>query len=301
MIINWFNRRMKRLSLLVLFTIVTFASTLYAADVVIIGNKALKPVANVIDEINKTHNLDTTVISPKDAADSYSLNKLIDREAPKAVLALGKGALTSALTLPEDIPLIYGLIINPVDTDRKNITGIYMATPVHKYVSLLSEHFPMIKKVGIVKLPGMEETSGNARMKPELIYYTASNPYEFIEGINTLDSNVDAFLLLPERKLITSSSLEALYLYSFKEKVPVLGISEKYVKSGSLFSLGFDMKDMVKQITSLVGDVIREKRAVDIKPSPPQSFTLHINRQTAKTSGVNVSQKLYRQARRVYP
>ncbi len=293
---------MKGLSfLLVLFTILASASKSDAAEVVIIGNAALKPVSNVIKGIHNTLHLESIVISPMVARDNLELKKLIDKEAPKAVLALGKDALSAALTLPEDIPLIYGLIINPVKTDRLNITGVYMATPVHEYVSLLSKHFPKIKKVGIVNLPDTEKPVGHPGMKPELIYYNATNPYEFIEGINTLDNGVDAFLLLPERKLITATSLNELYLYSFKENIPVLGISEKYVKSGSLLSLGFDMKDMVTQITSLVGKVVKEECAVDIKPSPPHRFNLHINRQTAKTAGVYVSPKLYKQARRVYP
>jgi len=270
-----------------------------SAEVLIIGDTKLKPVSELVTGIEKALSYSTTVKSPADVKDN--LETVVYREGAKAVVALGQDAVNISLSLPESIPVIYALIINPPETSRKNITGVYMATPVSEYMSFINKHFPDIKRIGIICEPETRAFSCPPEKSESALLYRAKNPYEFIAAVGSMRNNVDALLLLPEKNLLSQTALEKTFIFSFREKIPVIGISEKYVKSGSLFSLGFDSAHMEKQIGNLVTKVLSRRTAAGIPQSPPEKFTLYINNKTAESTGIHIPPELFNMAERVYP
>ncbi len=270
-----------------------------SAEVLIIGDATLKPVSELITGIEEALSYTSTVKAPADVKDN--LESIVYKEGAKAVVALGQDAVNLSLSLPESIPVIYGLIINPPETARNNITGVYMATPVSEYMSFINKYFPDIKQIGIICEPKTKDLLCSTAVPANVTFYHATNPYEFIKVISELRNNVDALLLLPEKNLLSQTAIEKAYLFSFRDKIPVIGISEKYVKTGSLFSLGFNPEDMKKQLGNLVIKVVSLGKASGIPQSPPEKFTLYINKKTAETTGIRVPPELLNMAERVYP
>lgn len=270
-----------------------------SAEVLIIGDAKLKPVSELIAGIEEALSYTSTVKAPADVKDN--LESVYYREGAKAVVALGQDAVNAALSLPESIPVIYGLIINPPETARKNITGVYMATPVSEYISFINKYFPGIKQVGIICEPKTKAYLCSSAEPANVTFYHATNPYEFITAVSELRNNVDALLLLPEKNLLSQTAIEKAYLYSFRDKIPVIGISEKYVKTGSLFSLGFDPAEMEKQLGNLIMKVLSRGTAAGVPQSPPEKFTLYLNKKTAEATGIRVPPELLNMAERVYP
>lgn len=273
--------------------------TVESADLLIIGDTKLKPVSDLIAGIEEALSYSATVRSPADVKDNFE--GIIQSEGTKAVVALGQDAVNVSLSLPESIPVIYGLIINPPETSRKNMTGVYMATPVSEYMSFINKYFPAIKRIGIICEPRTRDLVCQGAVPANAVFYYATNPYEFISAVSGMRNNVDALLLLPEKNLLSKTALEKAYLYSFRDNIPVIGISEKYVKTGSLFSLGFDAADMERQLANLILKVLTRGKAAGVPQSAPDKFTLHINRKTAEATGVHVPPVLLNMAERVYP
>lgn len=289
----------KRLFLFISIIILLSAVQAEASEVIIIGDFRLKPINNLVTLIQESLPSETAVYLPKDV--KGILNSVVRKENAKVVIALGGEPINDALTLPESVPLIYGLLIKPPITNRQNITGIYMTTPVSEYISLLERYFPNIRKLGIV----LEPETGNALLHEvsltSVVLYKAKNSYEFIKGINHLDGNIDAFLLLPEKDLLSATAVEELYRYSFADKVPVIGVSEKHVKMGSLFALVFDESGMGRQIGELAQKVLSHGNASGIGPASPEKYNLYLNIETAKTMRINLPAELLKKARVIYP
>jgi putative ABC transport system substrate-binding protein len=192
-------------------------------------------------------------------------------------------------------------MVKPPITNRQNVTGIYMTTPVSEYISLVAKYFPNIRKLGIV----IEPDTGNALLHEasltSVTLYKANDSYEFIKGVNRLSRNIDAFLLLPEKNLLTATAMEELYRHSFADKVPVIGVSEKHVKMGSLFAIVFDEAGMGKQIGELAQKVLSRGNASGMAPAPPDKFNLYLNLETAKAMKIIVPAELVKKARVIYP
>lgn len=270
-----------------------------SAEVLIIGDVRLKPVSELIAGIKEALPVTSTVTAPADVKDN--LQSIVYREGSKAVVALGQDAVNVSLSLPESIPVIYALIINPPETARENITGVYMATPVGEYMSFINKYFPDIKRVGIICDPATRAVICPAENRANTRLYDATNPYEFIAAVSGMRDDIDALLLLPEKNLLSQTAIEKAFIFSFREKKPVIGISEKYVKTGSLFSLGFDPRNMEKQIGHLIIKVLNRGTAAGIPQSPPEKFTLYVNTKTAEATGIRVPSELLNMAERVYP
>ncbi|HEX8948963.1 MAG TPA: ABC transporter substrate binding protein [Dissulfurispiraceae bacterium] len=267
-----------------------------SADVLIIGDAQLKPVADMIALIEGTLPSRTSAYSPSQI--SGRARAVVSEENAKVVLALGKDAVEIAATLPEPIPVIYGMLVAPPRTNRQNITGVYMETPVREYLDFVNRSFPGIKKIGV--LYGQEtERLVRAVESSHIRAVKVKNSYEFANAVGSL--NTDALLLLPDRQLLSPAAVEAAYLFSFRKKIPVLGLSERHVKEGSLFALVFDLAGMGRQLGEMVKEVLAARSADGIPPAPPLKLNLYVNADTAKKMGISIPDEVLRRARRVFP
>lgn len=283
------------ITLIILFSAVQSESS----DVIIIGDFRLKPINDIVTVIRESLPSEAAVYLPKDVRGI--LNSVVRKENAKIVITLGAEPTSDALSLPESLPLIYGLLIKPPITNRQNITGIYMTSPVSEYISLLERYFPNIRKLGIVLGPETGNVLLQEVSSTSVTLYRANNSYEFIKGIDHLGGNIDAFLLLPEKNLLTATAIEELYRRSFAGKVPVIGVSEKHVKMGSLFALVFDESGMGNQIGELAKKVLSRGNASGITPAPPERFNLYLNIETAKAMKISIPAELLKKARVIYP
>ncbi len=267
-----------------------------SAEVIIIGDTHLKPVSDVISVIEQALHHDTKTYSPAQA--NKKLKALVREENARVVVVLGRDALDIAADLTESVPVVYGLLVEPPRLRRQNETGVYLETSINEYMSLVARSFPNIRKVGIIYGPDTERLVRSAE-SPQIRAIKARNSYEFVNALNSL--NTDAFLLLPDRGLLSPTALEAVYLHSFRSRTPVFGISEKYVREGSLLSLVFDSEGMGRQLGEIVKSVLSKGSARDMPPAPPQRLNLYINTDTAKKMNITIPEELLRRAKKVYP
>jgi ABC-type uncharacterized transport system substrate-binding protein len=282
----------------VLFIFFLSVASSESSEIVIIGDTTLRPVNDVINFVNDALPNRSSVYSPQQV--KGRLYSIINKERARVIVALGSDSLGCALSLPETVPVVYGLVIKPVNTKRRNISGVYMGTPVSEYLSYIDRFFPALRKIGTICRPAdgdIVDTGESGRLS----VYRAGNSYEFIKGVDALERSVDAILLLPERDLLTSTSVEEIFRSSYTVRKPVIGVSEKYVKRGALFALVFNEAAMGRQVGEMVKKVLREGDASGIAPSPPEKFDLFVNVETARMMKILLPGDLIRKARRVYP
>lgn len=283
---------------LTVFFMLFVAPSAEPAEVIVVGEVGLKPVHDVISGIRETMRADFEVYSPKSV--KGRLNKVVEKENSRLVIALGRESIDDALGLPPSIPVLYALVITPPIVNRNNMTGFYMATPVGKYVDIIRDYLPSLRRIAV---PGSRETikTMGAAYYPQVVPYYVKNSYEFVNALESLE-NVDAILLLPDPFVLTATAVEKVYLLSLKKGIPILGLSEKYVKQGALFALVFDSQETGRQIGKTASRIMAgEVDPGSIPPSPSPKFDLFINMDTARQMGIRVPSGLLKQAKEVYP
>ena len=267
-----------------------------AAKVLIVGDTQYAMVADVASEIQ----LSLRTQSREYATDKVRgrLGSIVEREDAEVVVALGMDAVSEALRLPPSIAVVYGLVVIPPKNGRPNVTGVYMSPPVSEYVSTIRNHLPSLGKISVVGSQNMIRSLLGGD-QAQVAAYHVNNSADLVNTINRLvDSR--ALLLLPDSNLLTSAVMNNIYLFSFKNKIPLLGISEANVKQGSLFALVFDPKAVSRQIGEKVQIILNGGDAGEIPVSPPRKYNLYINSNTAKKMGIEIPDEMLKKAKKIY-
>lgn len=268
-----------------------------AADVLIIADAQLKPVMEVTQGVRKTLRASTRTFSPAEVRGN--LAALVQREGARVVVSLGREALTLALALPPSIPVIYDMVVTPPTISRPNTAGFYMATPTSEYAELVRKHLPSLKHVAVVASRDFLNTLANDVSAP-FSAHPVKNSVEFVTTVNHLDT-INAVLLLPDSGILTSTSMEEAYLFSFRRRIPLLGVSERHVKEGALLALVVDMVDVGKVIGEYAARALKTGQVGQPSAMPPRKFELYLNMDTARKMGISISEELGRMTRKVYP
>jgi len=284
--------------LLVLACAVLFsASPCESADVIIVGDTHLKPVNDIISGVREKLDSPVKIYNPSDV--KGRLKGIAAKEEARVVIALGREAMEEALKLSPSIAVIYDLVITPPEIDRPNTTGVYMATPVREYVDIVKGYLPSIRRIAVIGSHDlMKILDGTAN--PQVLAYSVRSSFEFVSAVKRVDSD-GAILLLPDVGLLTSTTIEEVYLVSFRKNIPILGISEKHVKQGALFALAFNPVSVGRQLGEKASKALNGMDVGQIPPSPSREFELYINTDTARKMGIHIPAELLRKAKRIYP
>ncbi|MFZ2950452.1 MAG: ABC transporter substrate binding protein [Desulfuromonadaceae bacterium] len=268
-----------------------------AAEVLIIADAQLKPVMEVTQGLRKTLRASTRTYSPNEVRGN--LAAVVQREGARVVISLGREALALALTLPSSIPVIYDMVVTPPATSRPNTAGFYMATPASEYAELVRKHLPTLKHVAVVASRDFLNILANDVSAP-VSTHSVSNTIEFVNTVNQLET-VDAILLLPDSRVLSSTAMEVAYLLSYRRHIPLLGVSERHVKEGALLALVVDMVNVGRVIGEYATSALKSGSVGQPPPLPPSKFEMYLNMDTARKMRINIPDELVRMARKAYP
>ncbi len=268
-----------------------------ATDVLIIADAQLKPVMELTQGMRKTLHASTRTYSPAEVRGS--LATVLQREDARVVIALGREALSEALSLPPSIPVIYGMVVTPPALTRPNTIGFYMATPAGEYAELVRRHLPALKRVAVVASRDYLNILAND-VSDAISIHSVKNTVEFVSTVKQLD-NTDALLLLPDNMVMTSTAMEEAYLLSFRRRIPLLGISERHVKEGALLALVVDMVSVGRVIGEYATKALKSGSVGQQSALPPRKFELYLNMDTARKMHISIPDEVGRMARKAYP
>lgn len=268
-----------------------------AADVLIIADAQLKPVKEISQGMRKSLRASIRTYSPTEI--KGNLTGIVQQENARVVIVLGREALAEALTLPSYTPVIYGLVVTPPVVNRPNTIGFYMATPAEEYAGLIRKHLPSLKQVAVVGGRDMLSVLASDVSAP-LNTYSVKNTFEFIKTIKQLET-IDALLLLPDSGIMTSTAMEEAFLFSFRRRVPILGISERHVKEGALLALVVDMVNVGRVIGEHATKALKNGTVGQQQALPPRKFDLYLNMDTARKMRINIPDEVVRMTRKAYP
>lgn len=281
---------------LFLFLLLLFSSPACAAKVLIIGDTQYVMVADVVSEIQASLRTRSKEYATADI--KGKLGSVVEREDAEIVVALGMDAVSEALRLPPSIAVVYGLVVVPPRSGRVNVTGVYMSPPISEYVATVRRYLPALTKVSVVGSQQIMKSLSGSDSSHVAVYNVGSSS-DLVNTVNRL-TNAKALLLLPDANLLTAQVMSNVYLFSFRNNIPMLGISESSVKNGSLFAYVFDSKTVSRQIGDKINNILNGIDAEELPDSPPKKFNLYINSNTAKKMGIAIPDEMLRKAKKVY-
>jgi putative ABC transport system substrate-binding protein len=243
-----------------------------------------------------------------DKMDHEKIIKKVLQDTPvRIILAIGSDALGFSHDKFPHLPIVFTMVTHPsrVVKNRQNITGVRMETPWEVMFKYTKKIAPYHKKVGIIlnqqrakrEIEHIKDLAVQYKLEP--ILKVVNNSSKAISEFKNIEDEIEVFLMVPDLYILTPKFYEYILLSSFHYKFVLAGLSPKYTKAGSLFSVMGNNRDWGIQ-AGLIANKILSGTAPQLIPYGfAQKYSLSINLKTAERIGVDISRSIKKQAHSV--
>jgi putative tryptophan/tyrosine transport system substrate-binding protein len=242
--------------------------------------------------------------------DAGKSSEFLDRAVKggyKGVLTLGSVATAAARGKITDIPVVAGLILDMDDIkEMKNAVGVLMDFPPQVQFEWMKRLIPNGKNVGILYSPQknqqkIEIAVSEARsMGMNLYARKIEKPSDIPGALEDLVNKVDFLWGLPDPVVYTPQTAKHILLFSLESRIPLIGLSEVWVKAGALFALNVDNDEVGTQCAEAMAATIQKGKAAVVSPLFPHNGFYSLNLKTAEQMKISVPEGIIRGAREVF-
>jgi putative ABC transport system substrate-binding protein len=236
--------------------------------------------------------------------------------APDVVLTSGASTVGPMLQATRTVPVVFAGVADPVGAGfvdslarpGGNATGFtsYEYSMSGKWLDLLKEIAPGVKRVGVLRDPAISAGTGQfgaiQTAAPSLgVELIPINVHDAVE----IDRGVTAFARSGNGGLIVTTSALALahrdliIALAARHKLPAVYYARFLVAGGGLASYGPDYVDQYGRAAGYVDRILKGEKPADLPVEAPTKYELVINLKTAKALGLTVPPTLLARANEV--
>lgn len=278
--------------------IILKSSDIAAYNQAITGFKSALPNGIVLSEYDLQGDLEK----------GRKLARKIRASDPALVFAVGLKAAKAAQLEIVDIPVVYAMVLDPskYGLTTPNMTGILLEVPIERQLSMIRALLPNLKHIGTLYDPAKTTAlvdEARRLMKPngtELIPLQINSERDVPGGLRTLLPSVDALWLIPDSTVLNDESLRFILNTALEERVPVVGFSREFARSGALLCLSVNYSDIGRQAGQLSRKLLDGQLSLPVKPWHPERIETSLNLKTAKFLGIEIPRGLEQQADELY-
>jgi putative ABC transport system substrate-binding protein len=208
---------------------------------------------------------------------------------PRLLFTVGSLATRAAVSAIPDIPIVAGLIMNVDDLRHApNATGVVLEFPVAMEFDWLQRALPGEKHVGVLFSPAqgglrIEAAEAAARNAGITLYARkVASPKEIPDALESLANRVGVLWGTADPVVLTSATAQPILLFSFRNRVPLIGLSLPWVKAGALYALDRDYADIGAQCAELGLKVLEGIPPGSLPAGSPRKVVYSINLKTAR-------------------
>jgi putative tryptophan/tyrosine transport system substrate-binding protein len=228
---------------------------------------------------------------------------------PDVIVTNGTTTVGPVLQTTSKVPVVFVDVIDPVGggfveslaRPGRNAAGFAFAeyAVAGKWVQLLKEIAPDVKRVAVIRNPSVASGSGQFGaiqavapfLKMEASPIDAREAGEIERGITALApySNVGLIVTANGTTLVHRDLIIRL---AARLKLPVVYWQRVFVTGGGLISYGFDAHDQYRRAASYVDRILKGEKPADLPVQRAVKIELVINLKTAKALGLTIPETL---------
>ena len=223
------------------------------------------------------------------------------------ILALGSPAVEVAGRQGGGLPIVASMVLSEEDIRRvPNATGVFLQFPLQTQFFWLHRILPDAVNVGVVYNPAengariRSATRIAAGLGLTLVPREVSTPQQLPEALKSLANHADVLWGVSDNIVVTPQTARSILLFSFRNRIPFIGLSTPWVKAGAFYALDRDYRDIGRQCAELARKVLNGAKAGALAPQPPRRVTFSLNLNTAERMKVEVPPSLRREAEKLF-
>ncbi len=218
----------------------------------------------------------------------------------RLVVAVGVEAADTLTALPEQPPVLAILVprawylkaghARPATASRRKLSTIYLDQPFERQARLIRLALPDVRRVGV--LLSVEQSSVVNELDDalraqglSLVHATLTPNERLITPLETVLSEADLLLALPDPLVFNRNTAQSLFLTSYRYRDPVLGYSRSLTRAGALLSLHSSPAQIGRQAAEWIDRAIQGAAVLLPPPAYPSYFSISVNDQVARSLG----------------
>jgi putative ABC transport system substrate-binding protein len=226
--------------------------------------------------------------------------------SPDAILASNTPAVASLQQQTRTIPIVFVRVSDPVGQGfvqslarpGGNITGfsVYDAPLMGKWVQLLKEVAPYVTRIVVIFNPdtapyaallnrGIDAAAPSLGMTATFVPVRDDLGIEDAIAAQAREPG-GGLIALPDS--FTTSHRDVIIGAASRHRLPVMGATDFFPRTGGLMSYGFDLADQYAQAASYIDRILKGASPADLPVQQPTKYSLVINLKTAKALGLTV-------------
>ena len=269
---------------------------------------AYQQVINSFEKLlsNETNNITVHYLSAiKDKTDVISSE--INESKPDLIFTLGVASTKIAMQTTSEIPIITTMVVKShFFQQSSNVTGVVLAYPLSTQFKWLQKILPDFNNVAILYNP--EENLNTIKKAKhvankiglEITAIPVDTAKQLPYALKQLAKNIQVLLAIPDRVVTSPKTAKAVLLASFRNRVPMIGLTENWVKAGALYALSWNYTDIGKQCANQAITILKDK---SIKHTPiafPEKIEYVINKTIMERMNIQLSEPLLNNAKKVF-
>lgn len=231
----------------------------------------------------------------------------IKNTQPALVFALGSDAVHKAKQNLPDSPMLATMILGENATQGLSLaTSITLDMPIHKQLQWHRRFLPEAKRIGVLYNPlnnqkWVDQASKAAKkFDLEIVAVRVESPQGITSALKSLNNRADSILAIPDKMVYSSNTAKAVLLFSFRNRIPFVGLSSAWVKAGALYAIDWDYSDLGRKSANTALKILNGKKPEKIKSDVPAKIVYQVNMKTTKQMKLKLDPKLITTAEKVY-
>lgn len=222
------------------------------------------------------------------------------------LLAVGSRAQNLSRRAAPQSQIVSALTSTPQEPGSTRSTGVSLEFPVEQQLQWIRRILPASqKRIGIVYSPSENELQ-IARIREaaraqnlEIIARPVQSPAEIPQALASLSGTADVLWGVPDGMVMTPETARSILLFSLRNRLPLIGLSVAWVKSGALFALDRDYADVGAQCAEQALRLLGGESIQSVAPERPRKLVYALNQRTADMMSVRFTSETVRNAREV--
>lgn len=208
---------------------------------------------------------------------------------------------------PVGTPVLATMVSTEADIgDTQRATGVYLNYLPETQLRQHARLFPALSRVGVLynrANSGNEIEAARASAKNlglELVAIAVDSPRELPTALKNLLRQVDVLWALPDPDVLSPQTAREMLLASFRKRIPLIGSSASWTRSGALYSLERDYGAVGTQVGEMAVKILNGTPVSDIYPSEPAAISYTLNTRTADHMRLDLGRKLLSNSQAVF-
>jgi len=280
--------------------------------VLIVANAAAEPYSQVIAGFKeqlaerRIEAAFTELAVPQLSAGSSALAAEITAGKPDLILAVGGEASELAAHSSKTVPIVATLILKNTLFETANMTGVSLTYPLATQIQWLKKFFPEQKRIAILFNPAentktiQDLNKETERAGLELTAIPVETPKQLPYALEQLAKEVEILLSIPDEVAMSPKTAKEVLLASFRNRVPLIGLSDNWVKSGALYALSWDYADLGRQCGVQAQQLLNGVSVQKVPYETPRKVVYTINSKIAEHMNIAIPDSLLKNAKLIF-